>query len=154
MTVKLAPQVLQELYTRLGGEAEILVDKTSPLFREYAKRWTDIDRQIPSAIVLPDSVSQIQKTIGWAHDFSVPFVTKSGGHSQWSTIGEDGIIIDLSKFSGVEVDSVAKTATLKGSVLSKDVAVALAAEGFFTGKSSTRGAHARTTVVLSQLTMG
>jgi FAD/FMN-containing dehydrogenase len=72
--------------------------------------------------------------VGWARDFSVPFVAKSGGHSQWSTIGENGVVIDLTKFAGVDVDTVAETATLKGSVLSKDVAVALAAKGFFTGK--------------------
>lgn len=63
----------------------------------------------------------------------MPFVAKSGGHSQWSTIGEHGIVIDLGKYSSVSVDADAKTATLEGSVLSKDVAVALAAEGFFTG---------------------
>jgi hypothetical protein len=73
--------------------------------------------------------------VRWAHKFSVPFVTKSGGHSQWSTIGEDGIIIDLSNYAGIDVDTVAKTATLKGSVLSKDVAVALATLGFFTGET-------------------
>jgi FAD/FMN-containing dehydrogenase len=63
----------------------------------------------------------------------VPFVAKSGGHSEWSTIGQDGIIIDLSNYSGIEVDAAAGKAVLKGSVLSKDVAVALAAAGSFTG---------------------
>jgi FAD/FMN-containing dehydrogenase len=43
------------------------------------------------------------------------------------------VIIDLSRFSGVEVDSEAKTAVLRGSILSKQVAVALAEKGFFTG---------------------
>jgi hypothetical protein len=43
------------------------------------------------------------------------------------------VIIDLSHFSGVAVDSEARTAVLRGSILSKQVAVALAEEGFFTG---------------------
>jgi FAD/FMN-containing dehydrogenase len=66
----------------------------------------------------------------------VPFVTKSGGHSLWSTIGEEGIIIDLSKYSGIKVDASGQRATLRGSILSKDVAVALAEAGLFTGANS------------------
>ena len=69
----------------------------------------------------------------WAVKSSVPFVTKSGGHSEWSTIGSNGIIIDLSRYSGIEVDAGVSTATLKGSVLSKEVAVRLAEAGMFTG---------------------
>lgn len=60
-------------------------------------------------------------------------MTRSGGHSEWSTIGKEGVIIDLTQFSGVEVDAEAKTAVLRGSILSKQVAVALAEAGLFTG---------------------
>jgi len=59
-------------------------------------------------------------------------VTRSGGHSEWSTIGSSGIIIDLSRYSGVEVDKAAKTATLTGGVLAKQVSVSLAKAGLFT----------------------
>lgn len=62
----------------------------------------------------------------------MPFVAKSGGHSTWSSIGEHGIVINLHKFSGVEADAAAQTARLKGTVLSKEVGVALAATGSFT----------------------
>lgn len=70
----------------------------------------------------------------WAVENSIPFVTKSGGHSEWSTIGSNGIIIDLSQYSGVEVDKTSKTATLIGSVLSKQVGVRLAEAGLCTGE--------------------
>src|SRR4051794_38587369 len=63
MTAKLAHEVLQELRSHLGEGIEILADKMSPRFQEFAKRWTDIDRQTPAAIVLPDSVPLIQKTV-------------------------------------------------------------------------------------------
>ena len=70
----------------------------------------------------------------WAVSSSVPFVTKSGGHSEWSTIDESGIIIDLSKYASIDIDAEQQRATLRGSVLSKQVGVALAEAGFFTGK--------------------
>ena len=66
---------------------------------------------------------------------SIPFVTRSGGHSEWSTIGSQGFIIDLSLYSGVEINEEARTATLRGSILAKPVAVALAEAGMFTGES-------------------
>lgn len=63
----------------------------------------------------------------------MPFVTKSGGHSNWSTIGEDGFIIDLSHYSGITIDSSGPVAKLRGSILSKAVAVHLAEKGYFAG---------------------
>lgn len=72
--------------------------------------------------------------VQWAVGLSVPFVIKSGGHSEWSTIDDRGVIIDLSKFSEIEVDSETQTAILKGSILSKQVADALADVGLFTGE--------------------
>ncbi|XDG04463.1 hypothetical protein ABKA04_004078 [Annulohypoxylon sp. FPYF3050] len=142
MASKLSSILLDELQVQIGPSLEILVDKDSARFQEYAKRWSDIDRQIPGAIVLPVSEEQIQKTVQWAVKASVPFVTKSGGHSEWSTIGDNGIIIDLSKYSGIEIDAQTKKAVLKGSILSKEVAVALADAGFFTalGNGNTVGA--------------
>jgi hypothetical protein len=57
--------------------------------------------------------------VQWATKFSIPFVTRSGGHSEWSTIGKSGIIIDLSRYSGIDVNMHCHTATLRGSILSK-----------------------------------
>jgi FAD/FMN-containing dehydrogenase len=72
--------------------------------------------------------------VQWAVAMSIPFVTRSGGHSEWSTIDSNGVIIDLSKYSGIKVDKKGRKATLRGSILSKSVAVALAEAGLFTGE--------------------
>lgn len=63
----------------------------------------------------------------------MPFVTKSGGHSNWSTIGSEGFVIDLSEYSGVEIDSKEACAKIQGSILSKALAVKLADAGYFAG---------------------
>lgn len=63
-------------------------------------------------------------------------MTRSGGHSEWSTIGSQGSVIDLSLYSGVEVHKEARAVTLKGSILAKPLAVALAEAGMFTGKTT------------------
>jgi hypothetical protein len=55
------PQLLAGL-----PELEILTDKNDYKFQEHTKRWSDIDRKIPAAIVLPASEEQIQQTVGKA----------------------------------------------------------------------------------------
>lgn len=63
MASKLSSILLDKLQVQIGPSLEILADKDSARFQEYAKRWSDIDRQIPGAIVLPVSEEQIQKTV-------------------------------------------------------------------------------------------
>lgn len=123
---------LSELQASLTPGCEILAETHDGKFVDHLKRWTDIDLKVPGAIVLPITEDDCQKIVQWASKYSIPFVTKSGGHSQWSTIGSEGIIVDLSLFKGIAVDSASGTATLKGSILTKDVAVALAETGLFT----------------------
>lgn len=151
---------LASLKDVISPDSTVLTDPKNDAFQELLKRWSDIDKQIPGAIVLPTSEVECQKIVSpclasaglgsdritqvkWAVDASVPFVTKSGGHSSWSTIGSDGVIIDLSEYSGVEVDRAAKTATLVGGVSTKQAAVALAEEGLFTGTLSQLSVYCR-----------
>lgn len=68
----------------------------------------------------------------WATSQGIPIVLKSGGHSQWSSIGKDGVVIDLTKIHNIEIDGENKTVQITGSVLSKQVSTALAAVGLFT----------------------
>ncbi|KAI7780164.1 hypothetical protein LA080_016353 [Diaporthe eres] len=131
MSLKLEAHFFGELQRHVGSELEILTDPTDARFQEHSKRWSDIDRQTPAAIVLPRSEEHIQSTVRWAIQNSVPFVTKSGGHSTWSTIGSDGFIIDLSNYSEIKVDSPGPVAKLRGSILTKAVAVHLAKDGYF-----------------------
>lgn len=129
---------VQSQITALKGivdpDCTILTDPAEADFQEYSKRWTDIGRETPAAIVLPRTEEDIQKVVQWAVKSSIPFVAKSGGCSEWSTIGGNGLVIDLSHYSSMEVDAEARTATIKGGVTQKEVAVRLAEEGLFTGQ--------------------
>ncbi|KAL9094515.1 MAG: hypothetical protein Q9165_003074 [Trypethelium subeluteriae] len=123
------------LRATVSSSCNILTDQYDAAFNEYMRRWSDIDKKTPGAIVLPTSEQDIQRTVQWAVKSSIPFVIKSGGHSEWSTIGINGIIIDLSQYSAIQVNKEAHTVILKGSVLSKEVAVRLADEGLCTGSA-------------------
>lgn len=62
MAKNLAP-LLIELKSRVGPSLEILTEKGDNRFRELAKRWTDIGRETPAAIILPGSEEQIRQTV-------------------------------------------------------------------------------------------
>lgn len=53
--------------------------------------------------------------------YNVPFVPKSGGHSAWSTIGLEGVIIDLSNFNSVTIDTAAEAVTIQSGVVNKQL---------------------------------
>lgn len=54
---------LAELRTVLPHNVGILTDQSDALFKDLMRRWSDIDLKIPSAIVLPTSEEEIQKTV-------------------------------------------------------------------------------------------
>lgn len=63
MSVRFESHSFGELQRHVGSDLEILKEPNDPRFQEFAKRWSDIDRQTPAAIVLPESEEQIQKTV-------------------------------------------------------------------------------------------
>ncbi|PYH88281.1 FAD binding domain-containing protein [Aspergillus ellipticus CBS 707.79] len=111
--------VLPALRSTVSSDCDILHDSQDALFQERLARWTDIDKKVPAAIVLPRSKDDCLNTVRWALASSISFVPACGGHSQWSTIGREGIIIDLSRYADVRIDAERQTATVVGGVLSK-----------------------------------
>ena len=54
--------------------------------------------------------------------------------SLYSTIGEDGVVIDLSEWSDLTHDKVEHQATLVGGISTKEVATRLAEDGHCTSE--------------------
>ncbi|KAK1230304.1 hypothetical protein PQX77_006597 [Marasmius sp. AFHP31] len=117
----LSSSFVSQLGALLSQDAKVLTDSNHDEFKELLRRWSDIDKQIPGAIVLVATEEDVVKTVKLAVESQVPFVPKSGGHSFWSTIGSSGIIIDLSAFKGIAIDQEAKTITVTGGTPIKEV---------------------------------
>ena len=86
----------------VGPDCGILKDSNETNFEKYAQRWTNIGSETPAAIVLPRTEEDIQKVVRWAIKSSIPFVAKSGGCSEWSTIGDNGFFVDLTHYSAIK----------------------------------------------------
>lgn len=70
----------------------------------------------------------------------------------YSTISEDGIIIDCSDFTSIQHDRERRQAILNGSISTKAVAVALAKDGFCTSKRYLTGIPQCVAVVADKMT--
>ncbi|KAI0835703.1 FAD-binding domain-containing protein [Hypoxylon sp. FL0890] len=102
------------LTSKLSSSSKVLQDATSTDFAASMARWSNVDVKTPFAIVQPASQEDVVVTVREALKAGIPFVPASGGHSPWSTIGTDGIVIDLALCKGVEVDPQKNLVTVKG----------------------------------------
>ncbi|KAK8038928.1 fad binding domain-containing protein [Apiospora rasikravindrae] len=72
-----------------------------PDFKAAMERWSSLDSKVPFAIIQPAEERDILATVQAALQAGIPLVPVSGGLSPWSkTIGQEGIVIDLSNYKG------------------------------------------------------
>lgn len=114
-------------------------DEEPSEFAASLERWSNCDLKTPFAVVQPANEQDVVQTVREALSASIPFVPASGGHSTWSSIGSEGIVIDLSRFKGVTVDSEARRVTVYGGTLMKEFQLALHPHKQFAGMPNNTG---------------
>lgn len=132
------PTFISSLAIALSSEARVLSEQNSADFKDSLARWSDYGIQTPSAVVQPATENDIITAVKQLVSASIPFVPASGGHSPFSTVGKDGVVIDLSHFNGVEVDEANNLATIKGGTLAKKVQTTLHPYNRFVGMCETQ----------------
>ncbi|KAL7927964.1 hypothetical protein ACQKWADRAFT_278347 [Trichoderma austrokoningii] len=115
--------------SRLSESAEILTDKEDVRLWTTRERWSNVGVQTPGMVLRPGCEDDVIQVVKAAAITSTPFAVVTGGHSPWSSIGEEGFIIDMSSFGGVEVDSSERIAKVRGGVLHKEFQMALSRQG-------------------------
>ncbi|KAK8006694.1 FAD binding domain-containing protein [Apiospora marii] len=132
---------LAALAAKLSTDAKLLMKPEAAEFKASMERWSDLDVKVPFAIVQPVEEGDIVVSVQIAVQAGIPFVPVSGSHSSWSTIGREGIIIDLSHYKGVSLDTSTHEATVKGGTLMKELQTALHPHKRFTavGNGNTVG---------------
>ncbi|PQE03236.1 FAD binding domain containing protein [Rutstroemia sp. NJR-2017a BBW] len=117
--------LLSSLEQKLSPGAEILIDSSSAKFKAVLQRWSDIDVKVPGAILRPTTKSDTVNIIKAAHEYGIPFVPASGGHSPWSTIDSSGFILDLGLCKSITVEAETESVRVTGAVLIKELTTAL-----------------------------
>src|SRR5213078_288839 len=73
---------------------------------------TRFDAVHPKAVVFCESVADVQKTVHWARRHHVHIVARSGGHSYGGYSTTPGVVIDMSRITGLHVDAAGRIATV------------------------------------------
>lgn len=128
-------EFFQSLMSLLSSDGKVLMDESSPDFQSSMDRWTRLDLEVPTAIVQPGTEDDVVTAVKELVSASIPFVPASGGHSSFSSIGKSGVIIDLSLFTGVEVDEANSIAIVNGGTLMKEFQTVLHTHKHFAGMS-------------------
>jgi FAD/FMN-containing dehydrogenase len=66
---------------------------------------TRFDTYKPQAVVLCESLADVQRTVRWARKHRVRIVPRSGGHSYGGYSSTSGVIVDVSRLNDVALDA-------------------------------------------------
>jgi FAD/FMN-containing dehydrogenase len=94
--------------------------------RLYFPRYDDVR---PGAIVFCSSPQDVWRTVRWSRRHSIRIVARSGGHSYGGYSTCRGVVVDVTRMSGIAVDHGTGTASIGAGARLIDVVQGLFAEG-------------------------
>jgi len=101
-------KIEQELAPDLDGE---LLTTGHSDYKPHNLLWNGFFNPKPTSVIRCKTGKDVQKTIRFIRNNSIPFSVKSGGHDYaGKSVIDNGIVIDLSLMNEVHVDPDAKTA--------------------------------------------
>lgn len=118
---------LADLHAATRGR---LLASDHPGYEQTRRSFNAMAAGRPVAILQPDDTADIVAAVTWAADVDVAIGVRGGGHSVAGHSAPDGgLLIDLSKWRGAEVDPAARTAVALGGSKLMDLDAATAAYG-------------------------
>lgn len=121
---------IAELRGRIGGNV-LLPDE--PGYDDARAVWNgEIDRR-PAAIVQCNDSNDVVHAVGIARDLGVPAAVRGGAHNVGGTaVCDGGVVIDLQRLKGIEIDPAARVARVEGGATWGELDAATQAHGLAT----------------------
>ncbi|KAL2065229.1 hypothetical protein VTL71DRAFT_2898 [Oculimacula yallundae] len=134
-----AVEAAQALLLKLSSSSRIFTDSSCAEVKDLLMRWSDVDIQTPSAILQPSNANDISIIVRSSTKHSIALIASSGGHSNWSTIGPGGWILDLSLLTSISISPTQRTATILGGTLTKPILAAVSSAGYLIHTANASG---------------
>jgi FAD/FMN-containing dehydrogenase len=102
----------------------------SSVYEDAVELWNGAVDRRPAMVVQPTSTVEASDAVKYARAHRLPIAVRGGGHD-WAgrALVDDGLVIDLSRMWRVDVDPVARIATVSGGATAADVVDAAALHG-------------------------
>jgi FAD/FMN-containing dehydrogenase len=99
-------------------------------YAEAGSIWNGAVTARPAVIAVCETPSDVQAAVRAAGKHEMPLSVRGGGHD-WAgrSLRHDGLVIDLTRMRGVEVDATAEIATVQGGAQAADLTAAAAEHG-------------------------
>ena len=126
---------VSELRALFGGRAIVPEDDAYDAARAvfYGSR-----NRRPAAVVRAKDADDVSRVVTLAREKGLELAVKSGGHSlAGHSVSEGGIVLDLSRMKGIEVDVEARTAWAETGLTAGEYTSAVGAHGLATGFGDT-----------------
>src|SRR6476661_4018691 len=107
---------------------------TPARLRAYETDGLTAYRQVPMVAVLPDTVDQVLRILGYCHDNNIRVVPRGGGTglSGGALPLADGVLLGMSKFNRIlDIDYENRCVVAQPGVTNLGISHAVAAEGFY-----------------------
>jgi FAD/FMN-containing dehydrogenase len=128
--VRLTAEHLADLRARVGGRLLRPADKG---WDDAVRVWNGMVSKKPSLVAQPTSARDVAASVAVARDHGLLLSVKGGGHNIAGTsIAEGGLMIDMSRLSGVTVDAAARLARVGAGCRLADVDRVTQAHGLAT----------------------
>ncbi|NMO49719.1 FAD-binding oxidoreductase [Actinoplanes sp. TBRC 11911] len=116
-----------ELRAEMSGK---VLTRDDDGFAEAGNIWNGAVNVQPALFALCETASDVQAAVRAANKHDVPLSVRGGGHD-WAgrSLRHNGLVIDLTRMRGVEVDAAAEVATVQGGAQAGDLTVAAAEHG-------------------------
>ena len=124
--LSLSEESITGLKGKISGD---VISKSHKYYEDWRKGLTwqlrKTDRR-PEVIVLAKSVSDVVEALKFAGENKIKVGIRSGGHSWvYSSIRDDGMLLDLRNFRDIEIDADNKTAIVGPAIRARELATAL-----------------------------
>lgn len=126
-----------------------MVHRGDDEFDTARRGWNRLHSTRPAVVVFCRETQDVVNALTWAREHALPVRVRSGRHGLegWSSV-DDGVVIDVSDMTSVEIDAEARTATV-GAGLTQTEAVTALGDAGFAAPTGTEG-----TVGLAGATLG
>ncbi|MDS0473477.1 FAD-binding oxidoreductase [Natrinema sp. 1APR25-10V2] len=116
---ELDEQEIEEFAERLEGE---LVLPDSDEYEDARTVWNGLINKYPAVVARAESAFDVAIAVQFARDAGLELAIRGGAHNQTgSAVVNQGLVVDLSKMDGVQVDPDAKVAHVEPGTRAEDV---------------------------------